>query len=73
MSLHDKGTEVIDREFRQLLTQHSKAVAPILIMDLLGLDEELPHEDLGIDVHLPSTVQLNLFSPVVTKKKTHKV
>ncbi|XP_014668631.1 PREDICTED: exocyst complex component 7-like [Priapulus caudatus] len=60
VSLHDKGRDVLEREVRVLLSKHSRPVNPMLMLDLLGLDEELPHEDMGIDVHLPNKVLSDL-------------
>ncbi|XP_063315077.1 exocyst complex component 7 isoform X4 [Pelobates fuscus] len=52
-SLFEKGKESLDAEFRGLLQRHTKPVPPILILDLIGTDEELDAQDEGILEHLP--------------------
>lgn len=60
ISLQETGREGLERDFRMLLNRHSKPVSHVLILDLLGLDEELPTEDFGIDVHMPEQVVSDL-------------
>lgn len=38
-SLLDKGSEIIEKEFRSLLSRHSAPVPPVLILDLIHEDE----------------------------------
>ncbi|CAH2302118.1 exocyst complex component 7 isoform X7 [Pelobates cultripes] len=52
-SLFEKGKESLDAEFRGLLQRHSKPVPPILILDLIGTDEELDAQEEGLLEHLP--------------------
>uniref|UniRef100_A0A8C5R742 Exocyst complex component 7 n=1 Tax=Leptobrachium leishanense TaxID=445787 RepID=A0A8C5R742_9ANUR len=52
-SLFEKGKESLDAEFRSLLQRHSKPVPPILILDLISVDEELEVQEEGILEHLP--------------------
>ncbi|XP_060251821.1 exocyst complex component 7 isoform X7 [Ovis aries] len=54
--LFERGKESLESEFRSLMTRHSKVVSPVLILDLIGgeddpeLQEEVPLE------HLPESV-----------------
>lgn len=52
-SLFEKGKELLEAEFRSLLTRYSKAVPPILILDALGADEELEVQEEVVLEHLP--------------------
>lgn len=55
-SLFEKGKELLEAEFRSLLTRYSKPVPPILILDALGADEELEVQEVQEEVvleHLP--------------------
>ncbi|XP_071107371.1 exocyst complex component 7-like [Haliotis cracherodii] len=58
--IYDDGKENLQHEFRALLTRHGRPVPPILIMDLLGTDEELPPVGTDTDLfaleHLPEKV-----------------
>lgn len=45
MSLFDAGGDALEREFRGLLSRHSKPMPPVLILDLVGMDDELPSEE----------------------------
>ncbi|XP_028423360.1 exocyst complex component 7 isoform X6 [Perca flavescens] len=52
----EKGKELLEAEFRSLLTRYSKPVPPILILDAITVDEELEvQEDVVLD-HLPEAV-----------------
>ncbi|XP_033896940.1 exocyst complex component 7 isoform X8 [Acipenser ruthenus] len=52
----EKGKELLEAEFHSLLTRYSKPVPPILILDLIGADDELDtQEEVTLD-HLPETV-----------------
>ncbi|XP_015269938.1 PREDICTED: exocyst complex component 7 isoform X8 [Gekko japonicus] len=54
--LFEKGKESLESEFRSLMTRHSKPVPPILILDLIGLDEEMEtQEDVTLE-HLPENI-----------------
>lgn len=46
----------MDAEFRNLLQRHSKPVPPILILDLIGTDEEIEGQEEGILEHLPEGI-----------------
>ncbi|XP_077980769.1 exocyst complex component 7-like isoform X2 [Glandiceps talaboti] len=46
-SLFEAGREGLEREFRTLLTRHSKPVPPVMILDMLGTDEERTMEELA--------------------------
>nr|XP_020668881.1 exocyst complex component 7 isoform X4 [Pogona vitticeps] len=55
-SLFEKGKESLESEFRSLMTRHSKPVPPILILDLITLDDEMEtQEDVTLE-HLPESV-----------------
>ncbi|KAK6478204.1 exocyst complex component 7-like isoform X20 [Huso huso] len=52
----EKGKELLEAEFHSLLTRYSKPVPPILILDMIGADDELDtQEEVTLD-HLPETV-----------------
>ncbi|XP_057214128.1 exocyst complex component 7 isoform X1 [Triplophysa rosa] len=52
----EKGKELLEAEFRSLLTRYSKPVPPILILDAIGGDEDMEvQEDVTLD-HLPEAV-----------------
>ncbi|KAJ8013497.1 hypothetical protein DPEC_G00030400 [Dallia pectoralis] len=52
----EKGKELLEAEFRSLLTRYSKPVPPILILDAITVDEELEvQEDVTLE-HLPEAV-----------------
>lgn len=51
----EKGKELLEAEFRSLLTRYSKPVPPILILDAIGMDEELEIDDVVLE-HLPEAV-----------------
>ncbi|XP_036387830.1 exocyst complex component 7-like isoform X2 [Megalops cyprinoides] len=52
----EKGKELLEAEFRGLLTRYSKPVPPVLILDAIGGDEELEvQEEVTLD-HLPEAV-----------------
>ncbi|KAM6964444.1 exocyst complex component 7 isoform 6-T6 [Tautogolabrus adspersus] len=52
----EKGKELLEAEFRSLLTRYSKPVPPILILDAISVDEELEvQEDVMLE-HLPEAV-----------------
>ncbi|XP_054831909.1 exocyst complex component 7 isoform X2 [Eublepharis macularius] len=54
--LFEKGKESLESEFRSLMTRHSKPVPPILILDLISIDEEMEtQEDVTLE-HLPESV-----------------
>lgn len=52
----EKGKELLEAEFRSLLTRHSKAVPPILILDAISVDEELEVQEEVVLEHLPEAV-----------------
>lgn len=51
--LLEKGKELLEAEFRSLLSRYSKPVPPILILDALGADEELDIPEEVVLEHLP--------------------
>ncbi|XP_060108002.1 exocyst complex component 7 isoform X10 [Heteronotia binoei] len=54
--LFEKGKESLESEFRSLMTRYSKPVPPILILDLISLDEEMEtQEDVTLE-HLPESI-----------------
>lgn len=52
----EKGKELLEAEFRSLLTRYSKAVPPILILDAISVDEELEVQEDVVLEHLPEAV-----------------
>ncbi|XP_069373954.1 exocyst complex component 7 isoform X12 [Paralichthys olivaceus] len=52
----DKGKELLEAEFRSLLTRYSKPVPPILILDAISVDEELEVQEDVVLEHLPEAV-----------------
>ncbi|XP_028818474.1 exocyst complex component 7 isoform X8 [Denticeps clupeoides] len=52
----EKGKELLEGEFRNLLTRYSKPVPPILILDAIGVDEELEVQEEVTLEHLPEAV-----------------
>uniref|UniRef100_A0A8C6YI84 Exocyst complex component 7 n=1 Tax=Naja naja TaxID=35670 RepID=A0A8C6YI84_NAJNA len=54
--LFERGKESLESEFRSLMTRNSKPVTPILILDLITLDDDLKtQEDVSLE-HLPESV-----------------
>uniref|UniRef100_A0A2H6N603 Exocyst complex component 7 n=1 Tax=Micrurus carvalhoi TaxID=3147026 RepID=A0A2H6N603_9SAUR len=54
--LFERGKESLESEFRSLMTRNSKPVIPILILDLISLDDDLKiQEDVSLE-HLPESV-----------------
>ncbi|KAM6898388.1 exocyst complex component 7 isoform 4-T4 [Lycodopsis pacificus] len=52
----EKGKELLEAEFRGLLTRYSKPVPPILILDAISVDEELEVQEDVVLEHLPEAV-----------------
>ncbi|XP_033963285.1 exocyst complex component 7 isoform X10 [Pseudochaenichthys georgianus] len=52
----EKGKELLEAEFRSLLTRYSKPVPPILILDAISMDEELEIQEDVVLEHLPEAV-----------------
>lgn len=52
----EKGKELLEAEFRSLLTRYSKPVPPILILDAISVDEELEVQEEVMLEHLPEAV-----------------
>ncbi|KAG7265827.1 hypothetical protein CRUP_020095, partial [Coryphaenoides rupestris] len=68
----EKGKELLEAEFRNLLTRYSKPVPPILILDALTVDEELELQDDVTLEHLPEANSASsgvLYSPAVQTKR----
>uniref|UniRef100_A0A9J7ZB20 Exocyst complex component 7 n=1 Tax=Cyprinus carpio carpio TaxID=630221 RepID=A0A9J7ZB20_CYPCA len=52
----ERGKELLEAEFRSLLTRYSKPVPPVLILDAIGGDEDMEvQEDVTLE-HLPEAV-----------------
>ncbi|XP_077358336.1 exocyst complex component 7 isoform X8 [Festucalex cinctus] len=55
--LFEKGKELLEAEFRGLLTRYSKPVPPVLILDAIGAaDDELDVQEDVVLEHLPQAV-----------------
>ncbi|XP_030840081.1 exocyst complex component 7 isoform X2 [Strongylocentrotus purpuratus] len=54
-SIFNTGKELLQHEFRNILSRHSNPVPPITILDILGTDEELAQEDASLK-QLPDDV-----------------
>ncbi|XP_061665511.1 exocyst complex component 7 isoform X1 [Syngnathoides biaculeatus] len=52
----EKGKELLEAEFRGLLTRYSKPVPPVLILDAIGADEDLELQEDVVLEHLPQAV-----------------
>lgn len=52
----EKGKELLEAEFRSLLTRYSKPVPPILILDAISVDDELEVQEEVVLEHLPEAV-----------------
>ncbi|CAB1459727.1 unnamed protein product [Pleuronectes platessa] len=52
----EKGKELLEGEFRSLLTRYSKPVPPIVILDAISVDEELEVQEEVLLEHLPEAV-----------------
>uniref|UniRef100_A0A8C9UYX8 Exocyst complex component 7 n=1 Tax=Scleropages formosus TaxID=113540 RepID=A0A8C9UYX8_SCLFO len=52
----EKGKELLEAEFRSLLTRYSKPVPPILILDAIGVDDDLEVQEEVTLEHLPEAV-----------------
>ncbi|ELT97419.1 hypothetical protein CAPTEDRAFT_153271 [Capitella teleta] len=44
-ALYEAGKDALEREFRNLLTRHSKPVPAVVILDALAVEEECPEEE----------------------------
>lgn len=56
-SLFDVGGDALQREFRALLSKHSRPVSPVKVLDLLGMDEEMPNDEEKVSIEqLPESV-----------------
>ena len=61
-SLFMKGSDFVEKEFRQLLSRHSDPVPPVLILDLVNEDENTPDSDKMILEQLPGNFFLTNFT-----------
>lgn len=52
----EKGKELLEAEFRGLLTRYSKPVPPVLILDAISVDEDLEVQEEVMLEHLPEAV-----------------
>lgn len=54
--LFERGKESLESEFRSLMARHSKVVSPVLILDLISMEDELEvPEEVPLE-HLPEAV-----------------
>uniref|UniRef100_A0A8C3YRH1 Exocyst complex component 7 n=1 Tax=Catagonus wagneri TaxID=51154 RepID=A0A8C3YRH1_9CETA len=58
--LFERGKESLESEFRSLMTRHSKVVSPVLILDLIGGEDDLEVPEEGPLEHLPESVLQDL-------------
>ncbi|XP_078081974.1 exocyst complex component 7 isoform X12 [Mustelus asterias] len=58
--LFEKGKESLESEFRNLLTRNSKAVPPVVILDLVAGDDEIETADEVSLEHLPENILQDL-------------
>ncbi|XP_038633807.1 exocyst complex component 7 isoform X11 [Scyliorhinus canicula] len=58
--LFEKGKESLESEFRNLLTRNSKAVPPVVILDLVAGDDEIETVDEVSLEHLPENILQDL-------------
>ncbi|XP_062886747.1 exocyst complex component 7 isoform X9 [Mobula hypostoma] len=58
--LFEKGKESLESEFRNLLTRNSKPVPPVVILDLITVDEEIETTDEVPLEHLPENILQDL-------------
>ena len=40
-TLYEAGKEALEREFRNLLTRHTKPVPPVVILDVLAVEDDI--------------------------------
>lgn len=60
-SLYNIGCETLNNEFKELLARHSKPVLPIVLIDLITIDEDTSNEDSPISLPcLPEPAQNEL-------------
>ncbi|XP_049801364.1 exocyst complex component 7 isoform X1 [Schistocerca nitens] len=60
-TLFNAGGDALNREFKDLLMRHSKPVPPIVLLDLIGADEDTPVEEVpSAPVQLPEDVAAEL-------------
>uniref|UniRef100_A0A1A8HX37 Exocyst complex component 7 n=1 Tax=Nothobranchius kuhntae TaxID=321403 RepID=A0A1A8HX37_NOTKU len=52
----EKGKELLEAEFRSLLNRYSKPVPPILILDVISVDEDMELQEEVLLEHLPEAV-----------------
>uniref|UniRef100_A0A1A7YEJ7 Exocyst complex component 7 n=1 Tax=Iconisemion striatum TaxID=60296 RepID=A0A1A7YEJ7_9TELE len=52
----EKGKELLEAEFRSLLNRYSKPIPPILILDVIGVDEDMELQEEVVLEHLPEAV-----------------
>ncbi|XP_038130079.1 exocyst complex component 7 isoform X9 [Cyprinodon tularosa] len=52
----EKGKELLEAEFRSLLSRYSKPVPPVLILDAITVDEEIDLQEEVVLEHLPEAV-----------------
>ncbi|XP_074080613.1 exocyst complex component 7 isoform X1 [Macrotis lagotis] len=54
--LFERGKESLESEFRSLMTRHSKVVSPVLILDLIGGEDDMEAQDDMTLEHLSESV-----------------
>ncbi|XP_072501876.1 exocyst complex component 7 isoform X5 [Notamacropus eugenii] len=54
--LFERGKESLESEFRSLMTRHSKVVSPVLILDLIGGEDDMEGQDDMTLEHLSESV-----------------
>ncbi|KAJ8332056.1 hypothetical protein SKAU_G00429650 [Synaphobranchus kaupii] len=59
-ALFEKGKELLEAEFRGLLTRYSKPVPPVLVLEMLGVEEEQEAQEEVTLEHLPEPVLQDL-------------
>ncbi|XP_044734311.1 exocyst complex component 7 [Chrysoperla carnea] len=60
-SLYNIGCDALKDEFKELLSKHSKPVLPIVLIDLISIDEDTSNEDSPVSLpSLPETAQMEL-------------
>ena len=61
-TLYEAGKDTLEREFKNTLSRHSKPVPPVLLLDILAIDDELPNEQPQQIDHLPLKVKTDLIN-----------
>ncbi|RWS02874.1 exocyst complex component 7-like protein [Dinothrombium tinctorium] len=59
-ALYEKGGNIVETEFRQLLSRHSKSIAPVIIYDLVNEDESSLEAEKNILEQIPEKTKSEL-------------